>query len=272
MNTPSHPRIPTPGEPAREAIPALMEAYGGRIYALGLRVCPTPTEAEDLVQETMVQALRGWRSFKGDSQPYTWLFRIAMRTCRRMHRKRAGEPDDFLTLDELLGFGDQASLQRSPTQAAAWQGDAAAERATRRRLDAALHQVPAPFRVALVLKDIADFSVEETAEILGVKTATVKTRVHRGRLHLRRALEDQGVFAPLPPTQVPRRVCLDLLHAKLEAMDRGVDFPLPHGEICDRCYALFRSLDLAREACAALREGAIPATLRERIQALLEEA
>lgn len=249
-----------------------MEAYGSRIYQLGLRVCPTATEAEDLVQETMVQALRSWDRYQGDAQPYTWLFRIAVRTCKRMHRRRVGEPDEFVPLDELLGFADGAALRRRPPAAVEWPEESHGEREVRRRLDAALHRVPGPFRVALVLKDIADFSLEEAADILGVQPATVKTRVHRGRLHLRKALEDEGVFSPLPPTEVPRRVCLDLLHAKLEAMDRGVDFPLPHGEICDRCFALFRSLDLAHDACASLRDGKVPATLRERLQALLEDA
>jgi len=166
---------------------------------------------------------------------------------------------------------DGASLGTDVPAASAPPPETRDERELRRRLDGALRRIPRPFRVALVLKDIADFSLEETAEILGVQPATVKTRVHRGRLHLRRALEADGVFAPLPPTEVPKRVCLDLLHAKLEAMDRGVAFPLPHGEICDRCLALFRSLELAQDACASLREGRVPATLRARIQALLED-
>lgn len=264
--------IPRPGTPAREAVPLLLEAYGPRIYQLGLRVCPTPTEAEDLVQETMVQALQSWDRFEGNAQPYTWLFRIAVRTCRRMHRPRAGRPEEMLPLDALLGFTDGASLRDRDPPAAHAPDDLPAEAGVRLRLDAALGRVPGPFRMALVLKDIADFSLEEVGEILGVRPGTVKTRVHRGRLHLRRALEEEGVFGPLPPSGVPRRVCLDLLQAKLEAMDRGVAFPLPHGEVCDRCLALFRALDLAQVACAALREGRVPATLKERIQALVDEA
>ena len=78
------------------------------------------------------------------------------------------------------------------------------------------------------------------------------------------------MFAPLPATEAPKQVCMDLLKGKLEAMDRGVDFPLPPGEICDRCVALFRSMEMSREACAALRGGAMPARLRERLQALAE--
>jgi hypothetical protein len=131
--------------------------------------------------------------------------------------------------------------------------------------------VPRDFRIALVLKDIADFSLEEVAEILGVRPATVKTRVHRGRLKLREALSNGGVFGPLPESPIPRRVCIDLLRAKLDAMDRGVDFPFPHGEICDRCSALFQSLDLGQQACASLRGGDLPEELRTRLERMLSD-
>jgi len=87
---------------------------------------------------------------------------------------------------------------------------------------------------------VADFSLDEIGEILEIAPATAKTRVHRGRVHLRRALDDQGVVAPLP-----------------------------HGEICDRCAALFRSLDLAQDACETLRDGAFPVRLMWRLDALL---
>ncbi|UCC25257.1 MAG: sigma-70 family RNA polymerase sigma factor [Gemmatimonadales bacterium] len=268
---------PLPGTPPRDAIPALVDAYGDRVYRLGLRICPTSTEAEDLVQETMVAALKSWPRFKGDSHPYTWLFRIAMRTCRRMHRKRVGEPDHLIPLDELLGLSQGSALRSSGNNDAMSSEPDASQRRTlqdevRRRLDAALERVPTVFRVALVLKDIADFSLEEIAEILEIQAATAKTRVHRGRLHLRRALDEEGIFTPLPSSDVPRQVCLDLLRAKLDAMDRGVEFPLPHAEICDRCSALFRSMDLAQEACASLRSGRMPARLRERLRALAREA
>jgi RNA polymerase sigma-70 factor (ECF subfamily) len=268
---------PRPGTPPRDAIPVLVDAYGDRVYRLGLRICPTPSEAEDLVQETMVAALRSWSRFKGDSHPYTWLFRIAMRTCRRMHRKRVGEPDHMIPLDELLGLTQGSALRTSGNAAAMSSSSEVSQQKTvteevRRRLDTALRRIPTVYRVALVLKDIADFSLEEIAEILEIQPATAKTRVHRGRIHLRRALDEEGVFAPLPSSDVPRQVCLDLLNAKLDAMDRGADFPFPHGEICDRCFALFRSMDLTQEACASLRAGTMPDTLRERLRALSEDS
>ena len=251
----------------------LMGQHGDRLYRLALRLCPTEAEADDLVQETMIAALSAWPGFKGESRPYTWLFRIAARTCAKMQRKRVGEPDRLLPLDEILAPEPGATEEVGGPVAGSPAGrpwTTLERQDVRRRLDRALTEVPRDFRMALVLKDIADFSLAEIGEILEIPSATAKTRVHRGRAYLRRALGDQGVLAPLPPpSDVPRQVCLDLLAAKLDAMDKGVDFPLPHGEICDRCAALFRSLDLARDACSTLREGAIPDRLRRRLDALL---
>ena len=109
---------PTPSDPASEAIPKLLELYGNKIHALGLRLCGGPQEAEDIVQETFLSAFRHWDQFEGRAQPSTWLFTIASRACQRMHRKKAGEPAYIESLDNLLPSGtdslpDPASLSPS---------------------------------------------------------------------------------------------------------------------------------------------------------------
>ncbi|MHC5114458.1 MAG: RNA polymerase sigma factor, partial [Planctomycetota bacterium] len=87
-------------------VQALVDEYGGQLYALGVRFCGDRTEAEDLVQEVFLQAYRAWDSFEGRSSRRTWLYTIAARACQRMHRKRAGEPERMGSLDELLPFGE----------------------------------------------------------------------------------------------------------------------------------------------------------------------
>ncbi|MDH3592122.1 MAG: sigma-70 family RNA polymerase sigma factor, partial [Planctomycetota bacterium] len=89
------------------AIPKLLEQHGGRLYGLGLKLCGGREEAEDLVQETFLQAYRKWDQFEGRAQPTTWLYTIASRICQRMHRRRAGQPEKMASLDELLPFGDR---------------------------------------------------------------------------------------------------------------------------------------------------------------------
>lgn len=248
-------------EPADAALPRLLEEHGPKIYNLGLRLCGSPAEAEDLVQETFLQAFRKWDQFEQRSEPSTWLYTIAARACRRRHRKRSGEPSRLESLTELLPSGeaevpDLSVLDEGPF-AERLRGEA------REAIDRALPGLPLAFRLPLVLKEIAELSMAEVASVLGLKEATVKTRVHRARLALRRELARSLPRRPAPPPDHSRQVCLDLLYAKQEALDRGVELPVSAGELCDRCRALFATLDLGQDVCRAIGQGEIPPRLRD---------
>lgn len=250
-------------ERAEAVIPRLMEEHGKKIYNLGLRLCGGEAEAEDLVQDTFLQAFRKWGQFEERSQATTWLYTIAARACRRRHRKRSGEPQRLEPLADLLpsGEGDVPELPGADEGPY----DEQLRREAREAVERALPHLPLPFRLPLVLKEIAELSTAEVAAVLGIKEATVKTRVHRGRLALRRELARHLPRRPAPPPGHSRQVCLDLLHAKQEALDRGVELPLASGELCARCQALFATLDLARDACHEIGRGELP----ERLKALL---
>ncbi|MEM8994843.1 MAG: sigma factor-like helix-turn-helix DNA-binding protein, partial [Acidobacteriota bacterium] len=140
-------------------------------------------------------------------------------------------------------------------------------RETREAVERAIAALPDPFRMPLVLKEIVDLPIADIAAILGLRSATVKTRVHRGRLRLRRELARALPQQDAPPPQASRRVCLDLLEAKQESLDRGVPFRVPQGDFCQRCRALFATLDLAQDTCARLGRGEIPGALRDALAA-----
>ncbi len=249
---------------ANQAVSQWMEEHGGKIYGLGLRLCGSPQEADDLVQETFLQALRKWDRFEGRSSPSTWLFTIASRLCTRRHRRQSGEPARMESIESLLpsGEGDIPDLPLG--------GEGALDEQLRREaleaVSAALPGIPLAFRLPLVLKDIAELSIADIAQVLGLREATVKTRIHRGRLALRRELVERVQDLPrrsAPPPDHDRRVCLDLLQAKQEALDRGVPFPLAAGELCARCRSLFSTLDLAQDACHAIGRGELPPKVRD---------
>jgi RNA polymerase sigma-70 factor (ECF subfamily) len=242
------------------AIPKLVDAHGGRIYGLGLRLCGNEQDAEDLVQETFLRAYRHWHQFEGRSDPATWLYSIAARACRRMNRRRVGEPARVESLSELLRAGE-ATVPDVGTGAAD-QLDEQVRREAEETVDRAIGGLPPMFRQPLVLKEIADFSLAEIAGILGIKEATAKTRVHRGRLMLRKALAARLPQRAAPPPDHSRRVCLDLLSLKQEALDRGAPFPLPGEVLCERCRATFATLDLGHGLCIDLGQGQLPETLR----------
>lgn len=255
-----------PFTPAQEAIPQLLEKHGGLIYNLGYRMCGNREGAQDLVQETFMRAFKHWQQFEGKSDPATWLYTIAVRSCRRLKRPRAGQPQRVLALSELLPDTETEIVALS--QHAETPLDEVLRSEAYTLVDEALVRLPTEFRLALVLKEVADFSIAEVARILGIKESTVKTRVHRARLMLRKILAQKLPKRKAPPHEHSRRACMDLLHAKQQAMDRGVDFPLQESELCTHCRALFATLDLAHEACLRLRNAELPEAVRE---LLLEE-
>ncbi|MDH3405153.1 MAG: sigma-70 family RNA polymerase sigma factor [Acidobacteriota bacterium] len=266
----AHPMDTLVGRPASQALPALVERHGRKVLLLGLKFCGNREDAEDLVQETFLQAFRKWDRFEGRSSPTSWLYAIAARGCQRMRRRRSGEPRHVESLDAELPSGTALAAELRSSA-----GDPFDDELRRRAaevVDRALGRLPADYRLPLILKEIGELSLREIGEILGVKEATVKTRVHRGRLALRAELaESLGAARPRTGDH-PHQVCLDLLGAKLDAMDRGVPFPVPDEELCARCKAFVDSLDLTAEACRWVEGGELSPRLRRRLETALDRA
>lgn len=249
-----------PQTPASAALSALVDAYGAPMYQLAVRLCGNPHDAQDLVQEVFLRAFRAWSQFEGRSSVKTWLFTIAARTCGRLKRPRAGQPAKLESLDELLPFGEpRVAMLRDH---APDPSRMAARRDLHRRAEAAIAHLPVEFRVPLILRDVLDLSIEDIASALGIQPQTVKTRVHRARLRVRNAIADGLPARAAPPVAYSKRVCLDLLQAKQQALDRNAPFPLGDGVVCERCRAVFASLDLGRDICRRLGRGPLPAKLR----------
>jgi RNA polymerase sigma-70 factor (ECF subfamily) len=255
----------SPSASARESIPDLLETHGDLVYSLGLRLWGNTDSAADLVQETFMRALNSWDSFEGRSQPSTWLYTIATRTCSRMSRLRAGEPSRMEPLERLLPSGEEGVIQLPS-------GDDPEEDAARNEavdaILAAVAQLPLAFRLPFVLKEMADFSVAEVAEVLGLKPATVKTRLHRARLRVRQLMAEALPTRPASPHTYDREECLALLRAKQEAMDNNTLFPLSIEDLCARCRPVFETLDFTHAVCGTLCTGQMP----EELRAALSEA
>jgi RNA polymerase sigma-70 factor (ECF subfamily) len=192
---------------------------------------------------------------------------IAARGCQRMHRQRAGAPARLESLDEQLPSG--LSLIAELPSPDAGPLDEGLRNEAVAIVDRALAELPVEFRLPLVLKEISELSLREIASILGIKEATAKTRVHRGRLALRAALaEGLGEKTAARPDH-SRQVCLDLLRAKMDALDRGAPFPVASEDLCTRCRAFVDGLDLTMEACRWISGGDLPDRLRQRLEAEL---
>jgi|ERR1043166_2739763 RNA polymerase sigma-70 factor (ECF subfamily) len=172
------------------AFETLIDRYSGDIYALLFRLTENTEEASDLTQDTFLRALRSIKSFRGDSELKTWLFRIAINESRNRFRwwKRRRR-NVTISLDATIGDSETlvsdtlADTSISPE-------DAALSREREYALQAALLELSNVYRETIVLCDVEGLSYEETAAALGVGIGTVKSRISRGREELRRRLKD----------------------------------------------------------------------------------
>ncbi len=143
------------------------------LYGTAFRLTHNQEDAEDLVQETLLRAYRGFSGFRPGSNARAWLFTILHRVRTDVLRKRGRSPNTVEMLDEGPGVAPEH-------EAILTAGNEDVQRA--------LAEVPEVFRSALLLRDVEEFSYDEIARILGVPVGTVMSRIHRGRAHLRRAL------------------------------------------------------------------------------------
>jgi len=252
---------------AEAAIPRLVDEHGPRLYSLGMRLCGNRSDAEDMVQDVFLQAYRKWHTFRGDSEPGTWLYSIAARSCKARMRRKGGIDKRMPAMSQLMPWRE-TNVAAIPV--AERDGESAPVKASiRKEAEEAVHRaimsLPENFRVPLILKEMLELPVEDVARALNIKPETVKTRVHRARLLLRNAMMKRVPKRGAPEPAYDKQVCLDLLRAKLDAMDHGRGFPIGQDVMCERCRSVFAELDLAQSACASMADGEMPASMRKAI-------
>ncbi len=172
------------------AFETLIDRHSGDIYALLYRLTENAEEASDLTQDTFLRALRSIKSFRGDSELKTWLFRIAINESRNRFRwwKRRRR-EQTISLDAMIGDSETTVADTLADRSISPE-DAALSHERGYALQAALLDIPDVYREAIVLCDIEGLSYEETAAALGTSIGTVKSRISRGREELRRRLKD----------------------------------------------------------------------------------
>lgn len=168
----------------QSAFEELMRAHEDRVFGICLRMLRDREAALDVTQETFLTVFRKADRYKAQAAFSTWLYRVTMNTCydylRRTKRRQA------VALPEGLDPPDPRS------------GDEFDSIEVRPDIEAALHAIPEEFRSAVVLVDLQGLAIDQTAEILGVPSGTVKSRVYRGRRHLAELL---GNHSPPPRHQ-----------------------------------------------------------------------
>ena len=168
------------------AIRIIMQTNNRRLYRLARGILRNDGEAEDVVQETYVRAFTHLQDFRGDSTLATWLARIAMNEAMgRLRRQRPGVEWTSLPPGTL-----EAQIIQFPLSGASEDPEKSmAQREIQHVVEHAIDELPDAFRIVFITRVIEGMNVEETAEILGLKPETVKTRLHRARAMLRDNVE-----------------------------------------------------------------------------------
>lgn len=171
------------------AFRTIMERYNRRLYRLARTVLRDDVEAEDVVQESYLRAFTGLSGFRQDASLATWLTRITLNEA--LGRRRRQRPTVELETIDSPGRHSAEIIRFPIMNTASDPESSAAQREIRELLEHAIDALPEHFRVVFVMRDVEEMSVAETAELLGLREETVKTRLHRARRMLRQSLEDR---------------------------------------------------------------------------------
>ena len=159
---------------------AIVEQYSGFVFNVVNRILGNQADSEDAVQEAFISAYRNFHKFRGESSVSTWLYRIAVNAA--LMKLRRDRRKEFLT---QTGYDD--------TQLVRWtEGpeSAALNSELRDHLEAGLLLLPPQLRTVVVLRDVQGLSNEEAAKVLETSVSSLKSKLHRGRVLLRKHPEE----------------------------------------------------------------------------------
>jgi RNA polymerase sigma-70 factor (ECF subfamily) len=172
----------------REAMERLLVRAQEVAYRFSLLVCGHPQDAEDVMQEALLQTYRHVRAIEAPDAFRPWLYTTVRNACLMKRRRRVGEPREFVSIEQ----GAPERRARAPVDVA----DASRPADQRMietwmdgRLREALQKLPPSYRMIVVMREMEGLSTKEVAAVSGISEANVKTRLHRARLMLRRHLE-----------------------------------------------------------------------------------
>jgi len=240
-----------------------LELLQGTVFSFSMRVCGQREDAEDTMQEVLVKSLPYLPKFDSPRALLVWLYKVAKNRCLMSRRRSKFAPNRDLSIDELMP--DRNELRLLAKEGPLNPESLAIRSQQARHLREAVQMLPPQYRIILVLRDMEGLTDEEVGEITGLRSGTVRVRLHRARLFVRKELAWAGQTASNPgwriagssvarsAASVKRPVSCKALFAELsnyldekldDSMCRELERHL-HG--CEPCKAFLASLESAIE-------------------------
>ncbi len=168
-----------------QAFECLVEKYQGRVFRHLRKLVKDASLAEDLLQETFLNAYRGLKDFSGTASFSTWLFRIATNTALMFLRKHRPETVEY---NDHLGVQTGSAPVPSSTEFISTPLEILLSNEGKKMIEKAIDNLPVMYRSVIVLRDVEGFSLQEVSQIMDSSLAAVKSRLHRARNTVRESL------------------------------------------------------------------------------------
>jgi RNA polymerase sigma-70 factor (ECF subfamily) len=267
----------------RENTPeAIEEAIGllqNTVFSFSMKMCGHRQDAEDTAQEVLFRSLKHLSKLDSPNALAAWLYTVARNRCHRMRRKPIESTGKNLSLDDLIP-GDE-ELRSLLVAAERGPEDAAIRGEQNQLLHKAVLRIPTSLRMVLVLHDMEELDSEQIAKVLGLQVGTVRVRLHRARLAVRKEMACllRGASVQKPKSErakISRPAgCRELfanlseyLDARVEA--RTCDQMRAHIEACPACVAFIKDLRAAIDRCHSFEVACDP-KVAGRMRALMTQ-
>jgi len=224
------------------------------VFSFSMRVCNQREDAEDTMQEVLVKSVPVLPKFDNPKALIVWLYKVAKNHCLMSRRKSKFAPKQELSLEELTP--DRSELAKLTSGSAVNPESFAIRSQEARWLREAIQKLPPQYRIVLVLRDMEGLTDEEVAEVTGLRAGTVRVRLHRARLFVRKELlkqsrpdRDKRPKVPAAPIEEIRPGHCKAMFAELSNyLDEQLDDSLceeleRHMEGCEPCKAFLSSLE-----------------------------
>jgi RNA polymerase sigma-70 factor (ECF subfamily) len=233
------------------------------VFSFSMRVCGQREDAEDTMQEVLLKSVPHLPKFDSPKALVVWLYKVAKNRCLMSRRRSKFAPKPDLSLEELMP--DRKELEQAGTNGSINPEAFAIRSEEAGRLRNAIQRLPPQYRIVLVLRDMEGLTDEEVAEITGLRSGTVRVRLHRARLFVRKEVMKglkprsgkAAVAARASFHEQPRPARCKAMFAELSNyLDERLDDSLceemeQHLNGCEPCQAFLSSLKATIEQCRA---------------------